>query len=314
MLSDGMVEQSNATSQAGAFISHINPESPIAIVLQEYLGKAYPDNFPVFVSSDKKSIPGGTGWWQHIRDSIRERQVVIVLVSDESVSEEWINFEAGVGDGSGAKIIPVAITNYRFDRLDFPLKGFQGRYVGDLEGILYDIDQWTKRAAAAVDKAAYLHAMRKAEESVTYKSLLIRPVRTTFNGLPNLMFEIENKGNVDVDLLFIEVQLPRHILASGWNMQEAPPTLEVDYAGDRLLSRYYSIHNTVRPYVRRLEPTITRSMGVRRLHDLRFPLKAEGDGPDPEAVIRYQIHGRDIDTEPEELRLCEIPDMAPKCE
>ena len=52
-----------------------------------------------------------------------------------------------MGDGAGAKLIPIAIKQYRFDKLDFPLKGFQGRYINDIEGILYDIDSSTNRQA-----------------------------------------------------------------------------------------------------------------------------------------------------------------------
>ena len=274
---------------------------------------AFPEDFPVFVSSDERSIPGGEGWWQHIRDSIKEREVVLVLLSDESVSREWINFEAGVGDGTGAKVLPVAIKSYRFDKLDFPLKGFQGRYVRDLEGILYDISLGSKWVAGEVDKAAYLNAIERAGVSLVYKSLVFQPVRTTFIGSPHLMFEIENRGNVDIDLLFAEVRVPQLILAPRQNISEAPPTLEIDAPSDNWLVRYYSAPNTVRPGVRRLEPTITRSMGVRRLKELRFGLKPDLTEEDLEVVIRYQIHGRDYDTQPEEMRLRDIRVACEKC-
>jgi hypothetical protein len=303
----------DAAPKRGAFISHILTESPVALVLQEYLQRAYPDDFPVFVASDNRSIPGGEGWWQHIRDSIKQRQVVLVLLSDESAAREWINFEAGVGDGSGAKVIPVAIKNYRFDKLDFPLKGFQGRYVGDLEGILYDIDQVTQRSASPLDKPAYLEAIKRAEESVTYRNLFFSPVRTAFNGSPSLMFEIENRGNTDIDLLFAEVHIPRQALDPNFPLSGFPPTLEVDTAGDLALFRYYSIHSDFRHNLRRLEPTITRSMGVRRLRDFRFPLKTEAEGLDLSCVIWYQIHGREIDTEAEEKMLRDIPLVPEKC-
>jgi hypothetical protein len=308
-----MPDNADVVIQRGAFISHIAAESPIALVLQDYLQKAYTVDFPVFVSSDKKSIPGGEGWWQHIRSSIKERQIILVLLSDESSSQEWINFEAGVGDGSGAKVIPIAIKNYRFDKLDFPLKGFQGRYVADWEGILYDIETWANAVAASVDKAAYLSAIKEAEESVTYKKLLFRPVRTTFGATPCLMFELENRGNVDIDLLFAEVNVPQHIIRPSTSFPDAPPTVELDRAGDRLLIRYYTVPNNIRKDLRRLEPTITRSMGVRRLRDLRLPLVGEEEGLDLASVVRFQIHGRDIDTEPDEMLLGDVPVEPQKC-
>jgi hypothetical protein len=44
------------------------------------------------------------------------------------------------------------------------------------------------------------------------------------------------------------------------------------------------------PSVRRLEPVITRSMGVRRIRDLRFALKTRYTDDDLSSTIRYQIH------------------------
>lgn len=298
----------------GAFISHITSESPVALILQEFLLQAYTNDFPVFVLSHKRSIPGGEAWWQHIRDSIKEREVLLVLLSDESAGREWINFETGVADGSGAKVIPVAIKGYRFDKLDFPLKGFMGRYVADLEGILYDINRWTNRSALPLDKAAYLTEMTRAEESVMYKNLMFRPIRTTLRGHPKLMFELANTGNVDIDLLFAEVRFPHSIQAQQTVMQEAPPTLEIDRTPEgSILMRYYSVPNNVHPDIRRLEPTITRSMGNRRLRDLRVPLKADSE-LDMSAVIRYQIHAREMDTEPQTCILGDIPVVPEKCE
>jgi hypothetical protein len=130
MLTGDMAEPLGVTPQRGAFISHIGAEAPVALALQYYIQKAYPSDFPIFVSSDKRSIPGGEGWWQHIRDSIKERQIVLVLLSDESAANEWINFEAGVGDGGGAKIIPIAIKNYRVRQARFSAEGLSGTLRG----------------------------------------------------------------------------------------------------------------------------------------------------------------------------------------
>ena len=84
----------------GAFISHITEERPIAQVLQRYIKLAFSESFPVFVSSDGKSIEGGEKWYNHIIHSLRKSEVVLVLLSQESRGRPWINFEAGVGEGS----------------------------------------------------------------------------------------------------------------------------------------------------------------------------------------------------------------------
>jgi hypothetical protein len=177
-------------------------------VLQKYIRQAFGEDFPVFVSFDNRSIPGGEGWWEFIRTEIRKHLVVLSLLSDESSAREWINYEAGVGGGAGARVVPIAIKGYTFDKLDFPLKGFQGRYPSDLEGILLDISQQIGKVSDAVDVAGYLAELRQAEDSLIYKNLIFRPIRTKLNCQPNLVFEIENKGNVDIELLFAEVCVP----------------------------------------------------------------------------------------------------------
>src|SRR5687768_3920206 len=96
-------------TRAGIFISHIHTEKTIALVLQKYLRATLGNDVPIFVSSDRDSVGGGRKWFSHITDNLRNRSVVICLVSQESKHREWINFEAGFGDGNGACVIPVAV-------------------------------------------------------------------------------------------------------------------------------------------------------------------------------------------------------------
>src|SRR5258708_6403826 len=86
------------------FISHIVHEKPVAIALKEYLQKAYGPDLPIFVSSDQTSIGGGRKWFEHIISNLRKSKIIVILVSQESARREWINFEAGFGDGVGATV------------------------------------------------------------------------------------------------------------------------------------------------------------------------------------------------------------------
>jgi hypothetical protein len=95
----------------GVFVSHINEEQPVAAILQKYLKLAFGDDFRVFVSTDKKSLPGGRKWFNHIIDNLRISQVILILVSQESKKREWTNFESGFGDGQESLVIPIAIKN-----------------------------------------------------------------------------------------------------------------------------------------------------------------------------------------------------------
>jgi hypothetical protein len=128
------------TSQRnGVFISHITQEKPVALVLQKYLKLAFGDGFRVFVSSDAKSIGGGRKWYTHIIENLRMSEVVLVLVSQESKGREWINFEAGFGEGLESLVIPVTIQNTPLGQLSYPLAGLQGRCIEAIGSILEDI-------------------------------------------------------------------------------------------------------------------------------------------------------------------------------
>src|SRR5437867_3123568 len=93
----------------GVFISHIDLERPIALHLQKLLRRAFGEDFPVFVSSDKRSIGGGRQWFEEILRGLRNSTVILVLLSTDSVDARWINFEAGVGVGEHGRVIPVTI-------------------------------------------------------------------------------------------------------------------------------------------------------------------------------------------------------------
>ncbi|MCE5308504.1 MAG: toll/interleukin-1 receptor domain-containing protein [Acidobacteriales bacterium] len=125
--------------RAGVFLSHSSAEKSIALKLQKYLRERFGKDFPVFVSSDGDSIGGGEVWFNRIRQSLKRAKVVILLLSPWSKNEEWILFEAGVGDGAGHPVIPVVFGDLTFSNLGFPLQGFHGRELVDLDGIVSDI-------------------------------------------------------------------------------------------------------------------------------------------------------------------------------
>lgn len=78
-------------------------------VLREHLQMALGASLPVFVSSHPRAVGGGLPWFNHIIDQLRKHRVVLVFVSQESRKREWINFEAGFGNGAGARVVPVTI-------------------------------------------------------------------------------------------------------------------------------------------------------------------------------------------------------------
>jgi hypothetical protein len=121
------------------------------------------------------------------------------------------------------------------------------------------------------------------------------------------MFEVENRGNGDIELLFAEVWVPQCLIHPTWvtGNNHRPAVMEIDED----IPGYRHVQHYSRPGVpekRRLEPVITRSMGIRRIRDLRFSLKGQYSEDEVNQIIRYQIHAANYDTVPEEVRFKDI--------
>src|ERR1035438_3212301 len=87
-----------------------------------------------------------------VRSYLEESRCVtdqLVLLSQESFTNAWVNFESGFCRGLNSTVVPIAIREFTFDKLKFPLAGFQGRYIADIEGILLAIGNATGRVPRA---------------------------------------------------------------------------------------------------------------------------------------------------------------------
>jgi hypothetical protein len=117
------------------FISHITEEKKTAIYLKEFLRESLGWGLQVFVSSDYESIGGGDIWFNRIVDALKSSPVEIVLLSPDSVSRQWINFEAGVGIGAGALVVPVVVHGLERSEVGHPLSSIQIRSVIDADNV-----------------------------------------------------------------------------------------------------------------------------------------------------------------------------------
>ena len=127
------------------FISHITEEKKTAIYLKEFLRESLGWGLQVFVSSDYESIGGGDIWFNRIVDALKSSPVEIVLLSPDSVSRQWINFEAGVGIGAGALVVPVVVHGLERSEVGHPLSSIQIRSVVDADNVRALIKDVEKR-------------------------------------------------------------------------------------------------------------------------------------------------------------------------
>jgi hypothetical protein len=195
----------------------------------------------------------------------------LVLVSQESKRQEWINFEAGVGEGLESLVIPVGLSRISLGQLSWPLAGFQARSIEAIGPIIDDIANRIGVTPNVVDARAYLTEPEEAEAQLLYKSLKVEPV---LEG--NLLsVDIQNVGNVDLELLMLDVLVPE--LVSPDNKYRAARGVSMDRAFRGIPYRNYSCYsqrgtfNEITPILR---PVITPSMGIVRLN-MEIPVRGE---------------------------------------
>jgi hypothetical protein len=299
----------------GVFISHITEEKPVAHVLQKYLKLAFGDTFRVFVSSDAKSIGGGKKWYTHIIDNLRLSEVVLVLVSQESKAREWINFEAGFGEGSESLVIPVGVKNISLGQLSYPLAGIQGRSIDDIGAILEDIGNRIGATPANIDGMAYRNELEHAEAQLIYKSYSLEPVIATVGSYDGpysqLRLAIQNNGNVDLELLMLQVYVPefaeseRAVIS---NEQKMGVHVSVTSRQDTAYRRYscYSPRGAFEGKLPILPPIITTSMG-QVTPSFAVTIKTGLSSAQREFPIFFQLHVIGYRTVEEECKIADIP-------
>jgi hypothetical protein len=293
-----------ANLRNGVFISHITQETPVAIVLQKYLRLAFGDDFRVFVSSDAKSIGGGKKWYTHIIENLRVSEVVLVLVSQESKGREWINFEAGFGEGLESLVVPIGINQLSLGQLSFPLAGLQARSIGALGPIVDDIADRIGVTPNAIDAKAYVEELEEAEAQLIYKSLKVEPVLDK----DMLSVDIRNIGNTDLELLMLDVYVPESVsqlnkygVGQGVTMHRA--------LRDGIPNRYYSccsMRGTFDGIPPILRPVITPSMGRVR-PNMAIPVNRALTPELQELHIYIQLHATGYRTEEERFKIADIP-------
>lgn len=121
--------------KGGVFISHINEEARVAHKTKSLLREVFGPDLSVFVSSDYESLRGGDKWFSSILENLKSVQVVLVLLSEDSQFRPWIPYEAGVGEGAGAKVIPVVHRDFSARELAPPLGEYHVRRLQSVESL-----------------------------------------------------------------------------------------------------------------------------------------------------------------------------------
>jgi hypothetical protein len=76
------------------FISHDSKDETIAVELKAFLENVFL-NASIYVSG--RDLQGGQTWIENIKLILKSSQVIISIISKESINNNWIYFETGAG-------------------------------------------------------------------------------------------------------------------------------------------------------------------------------------------------------------------------
>jgi hypothetical protein len=126
------------------FVSHASEDKRLARSVAAILRRQGWDAW-----LDESSIPGGASWAASIQQALRSSSVVVLLVTADSVSKEWVLDEIAAARNLRVPIIPAILEHVRLpDELQFMLQRTQFVDITGLASFASD-DQRDRNAAAS---------------------------------------------------------------------------------------------------------------------------------------------------------------------
>jgi len=302
------------------FISHISEDKAVAATVKLMLKELFND-LTVFVSSDYESIRSGKDWHGAIIDALKSSGAVIVLCHAASVDRPWINYEAGIGDGTGALVLPLTIRGFAKGDVSLPLSRKQARDssdTDDVKALVRDIGEHLKTPVVNVDLQPFLEMIRavpplRPASKVVAQPFIERRRTSTDRGTNDqLRFRVINSGDEEVDLVHFRVSFPHHTSASDWFMPFSPPVLisekREDGKGGTDIVITYHVTDAPLQHGSNTQRIPRLLVGGHRidLPDLRVPLNHEMTKERLDAIIEYELAIRGSRLQKQSVRLGDI--------
>lgn len=294
----------HGVEKPGVFISHISEEKEVASKLKSLLRNTFGIDFRVFVASDYRSIGGGDLWFSKIIGALQSVKVVLVLISEASAGEKWINFEGGVGLGANAKVIPLVIRGFSKGDVGQPLAELQMRDLHDardVDGLLKDIESQVAIKPQAYNAKLFVEELIEIERTLPSERVYLEPlIERQDQGSIYLLFNLVVAGSREVELIEIRGIIPDRIRQPAWPPFPVPPAL---YSENKLIeNKSYLIRRYIagqtsepgsgyyQPNFQPLPKVVSPSMSPLRLWELRFPIKENLNDEEKEETIIFEIH------------------------
>jgi len=107
------------------FLSYSSKDHAMVSYLKNRMEKITQGALNYFQSGDGLSIPYGREWVNHIITGLKQSSLVFVFVTPNSITSNWMHFEAGFAYSRNAKVVPVCF-GLDVNLLKAPLSIFQG--------------------------------------------------------------------------------------------------------------------------------------------------------------------------------------------
>jgi hypothetical protein len=185
----------------------------------------------VFVSSDYDSIATGEEWYRAIVRGIRAASVVVVLLSRYAIDRRWINFESGLALGANVRMLPLTIRGFHPGDVGLPLSQFHARTLSDaLEGVIHAIADATDSKIIRTEASDFIEQLTQIEANLPVKSILLEPFpEHGTDGNRWLRFRLSNIGNRDVELIEVEVCVPKSIFDPSYHVKAIPNARTIEW-------------------------------------------------------------------------------------
>jgi hypothetical protein len=130
------------------FISHSSKESWIAQQIAKEIEALGANTW-----LDIKDLPGGDEIRRSIKRGIRASQEAVVLLSANSITSQWVIYEAGIAYGQGKRMTPI-LNNIAPDETIAPLQGIKALDLNDFDNFLVELTGRIKKRLGKTRKAA----------------------------------------------------------------------------------------------------------------------------------------------------------------
>lgn len=108
-------------SKPTIFFSHSSRDKEVMKRLKGFFVEKTGGTVEVFLSSDGQSIPLGRNWVYKVQEGLEEAALLVVFITPNSISSNWVYFEAGYSYSKGVRVIPTGFLGVDLSQLGPPL-------------------------------------------------------------------------------------------------------------------------------------------------------------------------------------------------